>query len=444
MHGEATHIAAARQCPRKFGNIPQPSYKLTSWARDGQGRLSLREHTPVELIVVAKAAYNWKRFWCEPAGRVNLSDNGFLVDPDGEYGAAVNPDVVSWDSISKTACLVLLGEPGIGKSTALKDEHDRTAATCTSTGDQPVWVDLRSYQTDQRLHESVFESPAVKSWLAGSHRLHLFIDSMDEALMRIDNIGPVLLNEFKELPTSRLSVRLACRTADWPGGLQPQLADLWGEANVGMYELVPLRRTDVHIAAKENELDPEAFVSEVLGSNVVPLAIKPVTLAFLLNTFKRRKTFPSTQVELYDQGCRLLCEDLRQNLRPTRPASECTAGQRLAVASRIAAATILCNRNAIWTGIDQGDVPAEDFPVSDLIGGKAAWQNEEIVVGESVIRQSLNTGLFSSRGSSRLGWAHQTYAEFLAARFLSAGNFTPDRMMSLLLHEDGKVHPAAP
>jgi len=93
---------------------------------------------------MAKGRYDWKRFWCQPAGRINMSDNGFLVDPDAEYGASLNPDVVSLDQISTTACLILLGEPGIGKSTALADEHRFTAATASSTGDQVMWVDLRT------------------------------------------------------------------------------------------------------------------------------------------------------------------------------------------------------------------------------------------------------------------------------------------------------------
>ena len=32
--------------------------------------------------------------------------------------------------------------------------------------------------------------------------------------------------------------------------------------------------------------------------------------------------------------------------------------------------------------------------------------------------ETLDTGLFSSRGIDQMGWAHQTYAEFLAARFV--------------------------
>src|SRR5437667_9168841 len=113
---------------------------------------------------MAKQMYNWKRFWCPPAGHVNLSDSGFLVDPDDPYGASLNPDVVPWDSVSQSACLILLGEPGIGKSSALVSERERTEQVVKETGDQILWVDLRRYQSDQRLHEHVFESAVVNAW----------------------------------------------------------------------------------------------------------------------------------------------------------------------------------------------------------------------------------------------------------------------------------------
>ena len=45
--------------------------------------------------------HDWKRFWCRPEGRINLSDEGFLVDPEAEYGAALNPDVVLDSADSK-------------------------------------------------------------------------------------------------------------------------------------------------------------------------------------------------------------------------------------------------------------------------------------------------------------------------------------------------------
>ena len=52
------------------------------------------------------------------------------------------------------------------------------------------------------------------------------------------------------------------------------------------------------------------------------------------------------------------------------------------------------------------------------------------------IHEVLSTGLFTSRGLKRLGWSHQTYAEFLAAVYLDKQSVPLDRMMDLLTHPD--------
>jgi hypothetical protein len=62
--------------------------------------------------------YPWKRFWSLRSSRLVLEPSGFLVDPDGTYGKVLNPEVKHFSEIDATPCLVLLGEPGIGKSTA--------------------------------------------------------------------------------------------------------------------------------------------------------------------------------------------------------------------------------------------------------------------------------------------------------------------------------------
>jgi len=391
---------------------------------------------------MAKQTYNWKRFWCPPAGHVNLSDSGFLVDPDGPHGASLNPDVVPWDSVSQSACLILLGEPGIGKSSALESERKRTAQVLGESADQLLWVDLHRYTSDQRLHEHVFDSAAVKAWRNGTSRLHLFVDSMDECLVRIENIGPLLIGELSELPVERLNFRIACRTADWPRGLEGQFRNLWGDQNVAIYELAPLRRADVLEAARASEIEPAGtFVDQVIGSGAVPLAIKPTTLQFLLNTYRRDGALPANQTELYAAGCRLLCEEPRDGRRPAPGSSDLTAEQRLAVASRIAAVTIFCARDAVWTEVDRGDVPDADVRIAEIVGEAAARASAGVGVGEHEIWQALDTGLFSSRGLPRIGWAHQTYAEFLAARFLIENDFSPGRIMALLVHPDGKVVP---
>ena len=377
--------------------------------------------------------YNWKRFWCTRTGRLNLSDSGYLFDPESEFGNIYNPDVFPFETIAKFPCLGLLGEPGIGKSTTMWTQKRIIDAQVTEAGDASQWVDLRAFQTDARLVKAIFEDPVFLDWKKGSHRLHLFLDSLDECLLRIDSVVALLLDEFRRSPIERLSVRIACRTADWPLGLEEGLRELWGNDLVEVYELAPLRRRDVAEAARANGLDPDSFLAEVDRKEVVPLAIKPVTLEFLLNTFKRGGQFPSAKKDLYLKGCRLLAEETSQSRQDARQIGRLTPDQRPVVASRVAALTVFTMRYAIWTAPDRGDVP-EDITVSQMCGGIESYNGQEIEISEAAIREVLDTGLFSSRGPNRIGWAHQTYAEYLAAHYLVHRGLTHAQIMSLIVH----------
>ncbi|NSW84362.1 MAG: hypothetical protein HPY90_14060 [Syntrophothermus sp.] len=389
-------------------------------------------------------AYNWKRFWCPRTGRIDLSDGGYMVDPDSEWGHIYNPDVVPFESIAGVPCLVLLGEPGIGKTFAMQAGYEVVKVTAKDQGDDIFWLDLRSFGSEDRLVRNLFESTTFTRWLGGEYRLHLFLDSLDECLLRIDTVATLLLDELKKYPVERLCLRIACRTADWPNVLERGLRELWGEEAVRVFELAPLRRVDVREAAKVNGLDPDAFTNEVERKEGVPLAIKPVTLRFLLNLYRKYGSFPHTQTELYFCGSRLLCEEISESRIAAGLKGELTAEQRMAVAARIAAVTMFANRDAIWTGPDFGDIPEEDVTIQELCGGKENVNGNEFEVTRAAIEETLATGLFSSRGPHRLGWAHKTYAEFLAARYLVENKMAVKQMMSLVVHPgdpEGKLVP---
>jgi len=378
--------------------------------------------------------YNWKRFWCSRTGSFNLTDGGYLADPDSEWRHLYNPDVISFESITTIPCLVLLGEPGIGKTHAMQAAQNAIHCKIKEEGDQIFCLDLRSCGTDMMLVRNLFENTTFLSWTRGKHRLHVFLDSLDECLLRIDTLAALLVGELKEYPIERLSLRIACRTADWPNSLEDGLIQLWGKDAVRVYELTPLRRVDVIEAAKVNNLDPNVFLKEIDQKEVVPLAIKPVTLGFLINTYIKNGRFPSTQTELYLEGCHRLCEETNKNRREVRLTGTFTIEQRLAIASRIAATTVFSNRYAIWTGINRGDVPDEDTTIQELCGRNENADGMQFQVTENAIKETLGTGLFSSRGPNRMGWAHQTYAEFLAARYLAKHKTTLTQIMSLLVH----------
>jgi predicted NACHT family NTPase len=352
--------------------------------------------------------------------------------------------VVPFESLDGIPCLALLGEPGIGKTHAMQAERKAIDTKIEKEGGQTLWLDLRSYGSEDRLVRNLFETTTFASWAKGIHRLHLFLDSLDECLLRIDTLSALLIDEFKKYPIERLYLRIACRTADWPKSLEDGLRQLWGDDAVGVYELAPLHRVDVIEAAKANDLAPEAFLREIDRMEVVPLAIKPVTLDFLLNTYRRNRQLPSTQAELYLQGCRLLCEETSDSRREARLTGVLTAEQRMAVAARIAAVIVFANRYAIWTGLDRGDVPEEDTTIQELSGGSEGVDDEQFQVTQTAVKETVATGLFSSRGPSRMGWAHQTYAEFLAARYLVEHTMTITQMMGLIVHPgdpDGKIVP---
>jgi hypothetical protein len=184
-------------------------------------------------------------------------------------------------------------------------------------------------------------------------------------------------------------------------------------------------------------VDPEAFIRDVQEAEATPLALKPVTLQFLLDVYAQRGEFPSRQIELYLDGCGLLCEETnRERSDNTSRASTLSAEQKLAVAARIAAVTVYSNKFAVWTGLASGDFEEGGVPIRDLTGGSELVGDDEFAVGEDEIRETLATGLFSSRGQEKLGWAHQTYAEFLAARHLVQRGVGIEQMMSLISHPD--------
>jgi predicted NACHT family NTPase len=380
--------------------------------------------------------YNWKRFWCPRTGKINLSDNGYLYDPESEFGRIYNPDVLPFGSIGGAHCLALLGEPGIGKSIAMQADRVVIDEKIQQEGGEIIWINLRSYSSEDRLVRNLFECPEFVSWVKAKHLLHVFLDSLDECLLRIDTVATLLIDELKDYPLDRLYLRIACRTADWPKVLEDGLRNLWGSENFEAYEMVPLRRVDIIEAANKSGVDSDLFLREIDRTETVPLAIIPVTLDFLLNTFKKNGQFPSKKSELYLHGCEILCEDISESRQAAKLTGFLSGKQRLGIAARIAALTVFCNRYAVWMHTDMGDVPEEDITVAQISGGCEEVGGQTIQITEDAVRETMSSGLFSSRGPQRMGWSHQTYAEFLAAWYLPQHRVGVPQVLSLLLHSE--------
>src|SRR5580704_1793271 len=67
--------------------------------------------------------YPWRRYWARRDGFVDLSDDGFLVDPESERARYSAQKLHTLSELQQYRALALLGEPGIGKSVTLESEY---------------------------------------------------------------------------------------------------------------------------------------------------------------------------------------------------------------------------------------------------------------------------------------------------------------------------------
>jgi hypothetical protein len=131
--------------------------------------------------------YPWPRFWVPQDGVIDLSDGGFLRDPTDWLAGTRGPMPLA--ALQHWRALALLGEPGIGKSTTLKEEADRVASLPAPSNLVSVYVDLRAYSSETLLYQRLFENEKIIAWKTDSSHLFLHLDSLDEALLRIDSIA---------------------------------------------------------------------------------------------------------------------------------------------------------------------------------------------------------------------------------------------------------------
>ena len=94
---------------------------------------------------MAKHHYPWQRFWVERDSRLQVDEAGFLLDPSATWIESTSTLVADLAQLEDISCVVLLGEPGSGKTTTLNEYRDN----------------LRSIHENSRLN------------LGGPPRLHL-------------------------------------------------------------------------------------------------------------------------------------------------------------------------------------------------------------------------------------------------------------------------------
>lgn len=376
--------------------------------------------------------YPWRRFWCPREGSYRLSVDGFLEDVGARYRRFTQ--VKTFSEIADTPVLILLGEPGIGKTFAMEAEQAAIKAAVSKRGEGMLWPDLQSISTEEAFRDAVVDAPEFRSWIGGDATLHLYLDALDECMLRVRTLGRLLTRALRAGRPERLSLRLACRTAEWSNELERDLHEFFGSDRVKAFELLPLTKDDVASAVQMNGIDTTAFFDYVRGTGAGALASRPVPLEFLIRCF-RRNELPATQVDLYERGCLTLCEE-SEHRRETGLEPALAPEHRLMIAKRLAASMVFGTRATILLGQDDADVPSDAIRLHEVCGGTERTGFSRFEVTERGVRDALDTGLFTSRGAKILGWAHHTYQEYLAACYISDSPLSAEQLLPLVVHPD--------
>jgi hypothetical protein len=399
--------------------------------------------------MVERPWISWSRWWTPLGGPIHLEQmGGFLTDPQSEFARFYPLNVFQLDDLLQRHCLVLCGEPGMGKTAELDELEKRSPALPNVV--KVLRVNFRSCLDAADFHKKVFQSADWKLWQKSPHHLRLIVDGVDEGLWLAPNFLEWFIEELRTgFPLDRLSVILACRTLEWPQAVGRQLAALWGEPTqdeekpFGVeFELCPLTRTAVVESANAHDIAPNDFLRAVQERQAHGLAARPLTLFMLLDEFAERGgNLTRTHRQLYVDFCKRLCDEpdpqrARRLRRLKAGWSEYRPSQKETVAGRIAAMMLLTAKSSVV--VDKPtDHASTDIAIDEIAVGKENDGSEDFPVTNDLVEATLATGLFNSKGGGRQGFEHQTFAECLAAQYLAKIDLGPLRMLLLRRDEAG-------
>lgn len=338
------------------------------------------------------------------------------VDPSENDGnrSWIGPLSGTLERYQDYPALVLLGAPGAGKTTCLRQEAENGRGHYVTARD---FIAL-----DPKQHPE---------WRRGL----LLIDGLDEIRAgEQDGRGPLDKIRANLESLGCPNFRLSCRETAWLGASDwNAFLRMKGYQGVGVIRLDPLFKTDMaHILRTRTSVsDPTTFIERAEKEGFVTFLENPQNLEVLANAVGDG-TWPNSRTEAFDQACRAVLDEKNFEHRAAKQNSKYTTDDLLDRAGEMCALQLLSG--FVGWAVDSA-CSNEDFPVL------ARLQVKDI----EGYRWILDTKLFDSADSTKdTGWftTHRQIAEYLGARFLEKRlkeGLPLERVLALMTRDDGMV-----
>jgi len=218
--------------------------------------------------------YAWRRFWVRADTELLLEDDAYLPDPEGDFSRFLNRGTVTLAEACGDSCSLLLGEPGIGKSKSLQADFGRLIQTWAATGEMGALIDVGAVTSLTDLETLMLANESIRRCRDGVGMLHLCLDSLDEALPNYPGLPKALMSVIQRFPKDRVRWRSLSRGRVSAVSSRSAGSAFWSKG-ISRWYMAPLRQKDVQLAAGENNLDADVFLTAVREREAQPLAAGP-------------------------------------------------------------------------------------------------------------------------------------------------------------------------
>lgn len=190
---------------------------------------------------------------------------------------------------------VLLGDPGMGKTSAFKEEAKAT------DGHYVTARDFITFDTREEWRNKVLFIDALDEVRAGTEDARR---PFDEVRRKLDQLG-------------KPKFRLSCRAADWLGTSDEEaLKSVAADGKVKGLHLQPLTDDDIREVLEQNHResisDPNVFMLEAEQRGLTELTRNPEILDMLVRAVSGEGEWPTNRLETFQLACKKLLQEHNQ------------------------------------------------------------------------------------------------------------------------------------
>lgn len=283
-----------------------------------------------------------------------------------------------------TPNLVLLGEPGSGKSYTFTDFAEQENAEL---------YQARTFPNDA--DEDIKDSC-------------IYIDGLDESRSTSDNSNSIekIVARIKKFPP--LKVRISCRAQDWLGETDLQhferrFKKSGGYAVIQLCELSTDEQKDM--LSSLGEKSPTDFIDSAHEHSVDSFLSSPQTLKMLHEVVTQNRSWPTTKSDLFDQATTLLLTE-HNRTRSHIYSHESSIEVLRDAAGALYAVFLISGIH----GFSLNRAVADEYYPSYL---------DVTLLEENLAQEVLKTKAFNKVTSERVSSTHRTIAEYLAAKWIA-------------------------